>query len=171
MSHTLKNMFTGPTIISELLPFLNRIISPDLKPVRSSLLPFLSVYSFECNCYPQVNSQLIKTDERLVMLKLINRLLLMKLSFIQDKNEEGQLSYKLDPCVYFLFDSVLTELKGRVWPQADRCIRSFRRETSGRYRPVSLRCSTRDLTRGELSFLPLSSKPADIYCEYRWKLR
>lgn len=76
--HSLKNMFTGKTIASELLPFINRIIAPDLKPV---------------------NSQLIKTEERVVLLKLINSLLSMKLAFVQDKNEEGQLLYKIEPCV------------------------------------------------------------------------
>lgn len=45
----------------------------------------------------QINSQLIKTDERVVMLKLINTMLAMKLSFVQDKNEDGQLTYKLEP--------------------------------------------------------------------------
>lgn len=55
-----------------------------------SLTPFL---------HPQVNSQLIKAEERAVMLKLISTMLGMKLSFVQDKNEDGQLTYKLDPCV------------------------------------------------------------------------
>lgn len=45
----------------------------------------------------QVNSQLIKTEERAVMLKLISTMLGMRLSFVQDKNEDGQLTYKLDP--------------------------------------------------------------------------
>lgn len=31
------------------------------------------------------------------MLKLISTMLGMKLSFVQDKNEDGQLTYKLDP--------------------------------------------------------------------------
>ena len=33
--HNLKNMFTAKTIASELLPLINRIIAPDLKPVRT----------------------------------------------------------------------------------------------------------------------------------------
>ncbi|ORY58350.1 P-loop containing nucleoside triphosphate hydrolase protein [Leucosporidium creatinivorum] len=76
MPHALKTLFTGPNIVAELLPLLNRIIAPDLKPV---------------------NSQLIKAEERAVMLKLISTMLGMKLSFVQDKNEDGQLTYKLDP--------------------------------------------------------------------------
>lgn len=34
------------------------------------------------------------------MMGLVNKLLTMKLSFVQDKDEDGQLSYKLDPSVF-----------------------------------------------------------------------
>lgn len=30
----LKTLFSGPDIVAELLPLLNRIVAPDLKPVR-----------------------------------------------------------------------------------------------------------------------------------------
>ncbi len=36
---SLRTMFTGTNVVGELLPLLNRILSPDLKPVR--LLSFL----------------------------------------------------------------------------------------------------------------------------------
>ena len=40
------------------------------------------------------------------MMGLVNKLLTMNLSFVQDKDEDGQLSYKLDPSVFpsFLAD-------------------------------------------------------------------
>lgn len=90
-------MFTAATIASELLPFINRIVSPDLKPVSPPSLCSLLSYVNADRYNPQVNSQLIKKDERLVLMKLVNHLLTMKMSFVQDRNEEGQLSYKLDP--------------------------------------------------------------------------
>ncbi|GAA6000732.1 hypothetical protein JCM10207_004630 [Rhodosporidiobolus poonsookiae] len=74
--HTLKTLFTGANIVAELLPLLNRIVAPDLKPV---------------------NSQVVKNDERKTLLRLVNTMLTTKLAFVLDKSEDGQLSYKLDP--------------------------------------------------------------------------
>lgn len=34
MPHNLKNLFTGANVVGELLPLLNRIIAPELKPVN-----------------------------------------------------------------------------------------------------------------------------------------
>ncbi|GAA5865391.1 hypothetical protein JCM1840_001552 [Sporobolomyces johnsonii] len=76
MPQALKTLFTGTNIVAELLPLLNRIVSPDLKPV---------------------NSQIVKNEERATLLRLVNTMITTKLSFVLDKNEEGQLSYKLDP--------------------------------------------------------------------------
>ncbi|GAA5930725.1 hypothetical protein JCM1841_004748 [Sporobolomyces salmonicolor] len=76
MPQALKALFTGTNIVAELLPLLNRIVSPDLKPV---------------------NSHIVKNEERATLLRLVNTMITTKLSFVLDKNEEGQLSYKLDP--------------------------------------------------------------------------
>lgn len=94
--HSLKTLFTSRNLVVELLPLLNRIISPNLKPVRS-LLSFVSLPGTDITIYQQINSQLIKTDERVVLLKLINTMLELKLYFVQDKNEDGQMTYKLEP--------------------------------------------------------------------------
>ncbi|SCZ92034.1 BZ3500_MvSof-1268-A1-R1_Chr5-3g08294 [Microbotryum saponariae] len=72
----LKSLFTGPNVSAELLPLLNRILSPQLKPI---------------------NSQLIKAEDRIVLINLVNTMLALGLAFVQDKNEEGQLMYKLEP--------------------------------------------------------------------------
>ncbi|GAA5925020.1 Ctf18p [Sporobolomyces koalae] len=72
----LKNAFTGTTVVSELLPLFNRIVAPDLKPV---------------------NSQVVKSEERERLMRTVNTMILTKTTFAIDKNEEGQLSYKLDP--------------------------------------------------------------------------
>ncbi|BGP13306.1 Chromosome transmission fidelity protein 18 [Rhodosporidiobolus nylandii] len=74
--HTLKTLFTGTNIVGELLPLLNRIVAPDLKPV---------------------NSQVVKNEERKTLLRLVNTMITTKLAFVLDKAEDGQLSYKLDP--------------------------------------------------------------------------
>ncbi|GAA6038469.1 hypothetical protein JCM8097_004581 [Rhodosporidiobolus ruineniae] len=74
--HTLRTMFTGTNVVAELLPLLNRIVAPDLKPV---------------------NSQVVKNEERQTLLRLVNTMITSKLSFVLDKAEDGQLSYKLDP--------------------------------------------------------------------------
>ncbi|GAA5902001.1 Ctf18p [Sporobolomyces salmoneus] len=73
---SLKSTFTGPAIVSELLPLFNRIVAPDLKPI---------------------NSQVVKNEERQRLMRTVNTMILTKTSFVIDKNEEGQLSYKLDP--------------------------------------------------------------------------
>ncbi|BGP22340.1 hypothetical protein Rt10032_c07g3187 [Rhodotorula toruloides] len=72
----LKTLFSGPNIVAELLPFLNRIVAPDLKPV---------------------NSQVVKNEERARLMRLVNTMISTKLAFVLDKSEDGQLSFKLDP--------------------------------------------------------------------------
>ncbi|GAA5984450.1 hypothetical protein JCM11641_000142 [Rhodosporidiobolus odoratus] len=74
--HTLRTLFTGANVVAELLPLLNRIVCPDLKPV---------------------NSQVVKNDERRLLLRLVNTMIASKIAFVIDKGEDGQLSYKLDP--------------------------------------------------------------------------
>lgn len=45
----------------------------------------------------QVNQQLIKTEDRLALKKLVRAMLDLGFSYVQDRNEDGQLVYKLDP--------------------------------------------------------------------------
>ncbi len=63
-------------MVAELLPLLNRILNPEIRPV---------------------NSQLVKKEEKDVLTKLVGLMIRMKLGFVQDKNEDGQLTYKLEP--------------------------------------------------------------------------
>jgi chromosome transmission fidelity protein 18 len=72
----IKELFTGPNIVSELAPLLMRVLTPDLKPV---------------------NQQLIRSEDRLALKKLVKIMLDLNLTFVQDKNEDGQIVYKLDP--------------------------------------------------------------------------
>lgn len=73
-----RDSFTSQNVICELMPLTMRIVSPDMKPV---------------------NSQLIRHDERAVLEGLVKLMLAMNLRFVQDKTEEGQLVFKLEPCV------------------------------------------------------------------------
>lgn len=105
----LKYSFTGHALVSELLPLFNRIVAPDLKPV---------------------NSQVVKNEERERMMKTVNTMISTKTTFVIDKNEEGQLSYKLDPYVSTSFSSSCpfpTKLIILLDVQSYRCVRSLRR--------------------------------------------
>ena len=75
---SLSPSFTATTVTAELIPLMIRILSPDLRPV---------------------NSQLVRADERATLAKLMHVMTTLKLGFVLDKNEDGKLSYKLEPCV------------------------------------------------------------------------
>ncbi|KAI0705933.1 P-loop containing nucleoside triphosphate hydrolase protein [Cytidiella melzeri] len=60
----------------EFAPMINRIISPPLRPV---------------------NQQVIKPDERAVLSRLVDIMATLQLRFVQEKSEEGQLMYRLEP--------------------------------------------------------------------------
>lgn len=73
---TLKNLFTSTSVACELAPSLVRILSPDLRPV---------------------NQQLIKADDRLVLMTLVQQMADLSVSYQPDRNEDGQIVYKLEP--------------------------------------------------------------------------
>ncbi|KAJ3484589.1 hypothetical protein NLI96_g5531 [Meripilus lineatus] len=60
----------------EFSPYINRIISPPLRPV---------------------NSQVVKPEERAVLSRLVDIMSCLELRFIQERSEEGHLVYRLDP--------------------------------------------------------------------------
>lgn len=60
----------------EFAPMINRIISPPLRPV---------------------NKQVVKPEERAVMTRLVDIMVALELRFVQEKSEDGQLMYRLDP--------------------------------------------------------------------------
>ena len=62
----------------ELAPYLNRIIAPPLRPV---------------------NSQVIRPAEKAVLARLVALMANLELRFVQEKTEDGQLVYRLDPPV------------------------------------------------------------------------
>lgn len=66
----------------EVAPLLMRIVSPPLKPV---------------------NRQIIRPGERAVLGRVVDIMVALELRFVQEKMEDGQLTYRLDPCVCFVF--------------------------------------------------------------------
>jgi chromosome transmission fidelity protein 18 len=52
--------------------------------------------------YDQINSQIIKPEEKAVLNRLVDLMVALDLRFVQDKAEDGSLVYRLDPYVPFL---------------------------------------------------------------------
>ena len=74
----IQRHFRKSNFATELLsPFL-RILSPFLRPV---------------------NKQLIKPDEREVLKRLVDIMIQFQLTFVQEKTEDGQFLYRLEPYV------------------------------------------------------------------------
>ncbi|KAF7363719.1 Chromosome transmission fidelity protein 18 [Mycena sanguinolenta] len=71
-----RHLVSTPILQLEFAPFINRIISPPLRPV---------------------NSQVIKPEERELLLRLVDIMSTLELQFFQERAEDGQLTYRLDP--------------------------------------------------------------------------
>ncbi|PHZ17356.1 P-loop containing nucleoside triphosphate hydrolase protein [Rhizopus microsporus ATCC 52813] len=86
-----KRRYLNKTIISkEFVPRLMHVISPDLRPV---------------------NKQLIKPEEKKVLARLVDIMIEYGLSFIQERTEDGQFLYKLEPPVEQLLQFELSSPK------------------------------------------------------------
>ncbi|KAH9950273.1 P-loop containing nucleoside triphosphate hydrolase protein [Amylocystis lapponica] len=73
--HT-RHLASARTLQLEVAPLLNRIISPPLQPV---------------------NSQIIRPAERAQLSRLVDIMVSLELRFVQERAEDGQLVYRLDP--------------------------------------------------------------------------
>ncbi|PIL24416.1 hypothetical protein GSI_14170 [Ganoderma sinense ZZ0214-1] len=71
-----RHLAHGALMQLELAPYLNRIISPPLRPV---------------------NSQVIRPAEKALLARLVGVMANLELRFVQERTEEGQLVYRLDP--------------------------------------------------------------------------
>jgi hypothetical protein len=47
--------------------------------------------------YSQINSQIVRAEERAVLTRLLNIMVSLDLRFLQERTEDGQLTYRLDP--------------------------------------------------------------------------
>jgi chromosome transmission fidelity protein 18 len=48
-----------------------------------------------------VNSQVIRPQEKALMTRLVDIMVSLELRFVQERAEDGQLSYRLDPYVVY----------------------------------------------------------------------
>ncbi|KAH0583568.1 hypothetical protein H2248_009191 [Termitomyces sp. 'cryptogamus'] len=71
-----RHLLSIPILQLEFVPFINRIISPPIRPV---------------------NSQVIKPQEKALLMRLVSIMAALELRFFQERAEDGQLSYRLDP--------------------------------------------------------------------------
>ena len=75
--------------------------------IESSLRPFVPcVFCPTCThrhvhtgvtCDTQVNSQVIRPEEKAMLSRLVNIMVALELRFVQEKTEDGQPMYRLDP--------------------------------------------------------------------------
>ncbi|KAH9966853.1 P-loop containing nucleoside triphosphate hydrolase protein [Russula dissimulans] len=73
-----RDLVSEPVLILEFAPLLNRIICPPIRPV---------------------NSQVIRPEEKAMLSRLVNIMVSLELRFVQERAEDGQIVYKLDPPV------------------------------------------------------------------------
>ncbi|KJA27021.1 hypothetical protein HYPSUDRAFT_981028 [Hypholoma sublateritium FD-334 SS-4] len=71
-----RHLLSSPILQVEFAPYINRIISPPLRPV---------------------NSQIIRPQEKALMNRLVDVMSSLELRFVQERAEDGTLSYRLDP--------------------------------------------------------------------------
>ncbi|RDB21482.1 Chromosome transmission fidelity protein 18 [Hypsizygus marmoreus] len=76
LSGDFRHLLSAPVLQLEFVPFINRIISPPLRPV---------------------NSQIIRPEEKALLTRLVGIMVSLELRFFQERAEDGQLSYRLDP--------------------------------------------------------------------------
>ncbi|KAF9970340.1 hypothetical protein BGZ73_006953 [Actinomortierella ambigua] len=78
LTPSLQRQYGKGSFATELLAPLLRILSPNMRPV---------------------NKQLIKADERAVLKRLVEVMIQFRLTFVQEKLEDGQFVYRLEPAL------------------------------------------------------------------------
>ncbi|KAG8969390.1 hypothetical protein FRC03_003081 [Tulasnella sp. 419] len=73
-----RHLLGNEVIVTEFAPMLNRIIAPPLRPV---------------------NSQIIRPHERATLKKVVDVMVSLELRFVQERGDDGQMMYRLDPPV------------------------------------------------------------------------
>lgn len=66
-----------------------------------------------------MNRQIIRPNEKTILARLVDIMVALELRFLQDRNEDGQLVYRLDPCVHLWY--------GAGYPFAEACWQACRR--------------------------------------------
>ena len=89
----LRHFLSNEIMQLELAPYLNRIISPPMRPVRApSICSLVDILPDE-----KINSQVTRPHERALLLRLVDIMVSLELRLVQEKAEDGQLIYRLEP--------------------------------------------------------------------------
>lgn len=64
----------------------------------------------------QINSQVIRPEEKTLLTRLVDIMATLELRFFQERAEDGQLSYRLDPCVATFVDITTLDIIARYRP-------------------------------------------------------
>lgn len=62
----------------------------------------------------QVNSQVIRPEEKAMLSRLVNIMVSLELRFVQERTEDGQLVYRLDPWVLIIYSGRHTDANERL---------------------------------------------------------
>ncbi len=89
-----RHLLSSPILQVEFASYINRIISPPLRPVRNAF----EILDLSLTLV-QVNSQIIRPQEKALMNRLVDVMSSLELRFVQERAEDGTLSYRLDPWV------------------------------------------------------------------------
>ena len=104
-------------------------------------------------CTTQVNSQVIRPEEKALLSRLVNIMVSLELRFVQERAEDGQLVYRLDPWVWGLCSCwpVIADVR----QQASGLIRDIRWQARSGYSPSALCCKAPCGHRGQSTLIPL----------------
>lgn len=58
----------------------------------------------------QVNHQVIKKDDKYILSRVVDVMLALELRFVQEQQDDGQMMYRLDPCVKYYMRSSITDV-------------------------------------------------------------
>ena len=92
-----RHLVGGQILKLEFAPYINRIISPPLRPVRIFSWSVATFGLSDGQTIFQVNSQVVRPEERELLSRLVNIMVALELRFVQEREEDGQLVYRLDP--------------------------------------------------------------------------
>ena len=104
--------------------------------VLCGTLPILHILTRVTLCTTQVNSQVIRPEEKAMLSRLVNIMVSLELRFVQERAEDGQLLYRLDPWVWGLCSCWSVVADGRQ--QAGGFIRDIRWQARSGYPPSAL---------------------------------
>ncbi len=106
----------------------------------------------------QVNHQVIKKEDRCILSRVVDVMVALELRFVQEQQDDGQMMYRLEPCVKHYMHPSITD----VILQPHRRLYHLRRQASKGHCRFSLCNSTRDSWRSKDTKQPFRHMAANI---------